>query len=459
VAADAYAHRHLPFERMDQLLWPQRDLGGIRLLHAMFDFEILPAPTMELQGLVATPLEVDTVTATHELMLHLARGVDGLRGSFTYDVDLFDHATVTAMLQHFQTLVEGVVAKPDSPISRPPLLTEAERHELLVQWSGSQVRLPEEDVCVHELFEAHVKLSPHVAVESSRALTYELDRRANSLAHQLRIMGVGPETLVGLCVERSLEMLVGLFAILKAGGAYVPLDPAYPTDRLAFMLKDANMSVLLTQTALVDRLPRHDARLVCLDDLPKEMDRAKGESVASGVTPENLAYVIYTSGSTGTPKGAMITHRSMVKYAKVAALRFGIEPGDRILQFCSISFDISVEEIFLCLTRAAPGSADSGDARIGFRVHPGMRADGDQRVEPAHRVLARDRDKTRRRDFDTPAVVAPRDHRRRAGAAGATGAVERARESSPAAPEHLRPDRSLRLVDHVRPDRSHTADP
>src|SRR5262249_28390731 len=148
------------------------------------------------------------------------------------------------------------------------------------------------------------------------SLTYgELDRQANRLAHRLRNVGVGPEILFGLCVERSLEMLVGIFGILKAGGAYVPLDPAYPADRLAFMLRDADVPVLLTQMALVNRLPSHAARVMCLDDLGGEIDGADDGPVASGVTPENLAYVIYTSGSTGTPKGALTTHCSMVKYA------------------------------------------------------------------------------------------------------------------------------------------------
>jgi len=240
------------------------------------------------------------------------------------------------------------------PISRLPLLTESERHRVLVEWSGAEARLPEVEHCVHDLFEAVAERSPHTlaVISSAGELTYEaLDRQANALARRLRALGVGPETLVGLCMERSLEMIVGLFGILKAGGAYVPLDPAYPSDRLAFMMQDANVAVLLTQTPLLDRLPGHDAQVVCLDGLAREMDPANTAKVASGVTPDNLVYVIYTSGSTGTPKGAMITHRSLVKYARVATLRFGIEPGDRVLQFCSISFDISVEEIFLCLTR------------------------------------------------------------------------------------------------------------
>jgi amino acid adenylation domain-containing protein len=342
-AADAYARRHLPIERLEATLGPVP--GGSRLFRATFELESVPEPTSPFPNLATT---------TDSLRLRVGREADSLRGSLAYDRDLLDERTAAAMLGHLETLLAGIVADPNARLSSLPLLTEAERHQLVVEFSGSQVRLPESGACIHELFEAEVAKSPQTlaVVAADGTLTYEeLDRRANGLAHQLRAMGVGPETLVGLCVERSLEMLVGLFGILKAGGAYVPLDPAYPIDRLAFMLKDANVPVLLTQTALVDRLPAHDARVVCLDALPKEIDEAGHQRVDSGVTPEHLAYVIYTSGSTGTPKGALTTHRSMVKYAQVATLRFGIEPGDRILQFCSISFDISVEEIFLCLTR------------------------------------------------------------------------------------------------------------
>ena len=343
-AADAYAHRHLPIQQPEAAMGPVP--GGSRLFRATFELESLPALT--------SPLSISPATATNSLELRIVREAEGLRGSLTYDRELLDERMAAAILGHFQTLVAGIVAEPDARLSSLPLLTEAERHQLLVVWSGAQVRRPESGACIHELFEAEVARSPHTVavVAADGTLTYEeLDRRANELAHRLRALGVSPETLVGLCVERSLEMLVGLFGILKAGGAYVPLDPAYPTERLAFMLEDADVPVLLTQTALLDRLPAHKARVVCLDALPKEVDEASEQRVASGVTPKNLAYVIYTSGSTGTPKGALTTHRSMVKYAQVATLRFGIEPGDRILQFCSISFDISVEEIFLCLTR------------------------------------------------------------------------------------------------------------
>jgi amino acid adenylation domain-containing protein len=342
--ADAYAQRHLRVDRLEATQGPLP--GGGRLFRAMFALEGLSAQT--------GPLPVNPAATPDSLELRIGRELGGLRGTLTYDRALGDERAVAAMLGHFQTLVAGIVAEPDARLSQLPLLTEAERYELLVEWSGSQVRLPESGACIHELFEAQAVRAPHAlaVVATEGTLTYdELNRQANRLAHQLRAMGVGPETLVGFCFERSLEMLVGLFGILKAGGAYVPLDPAYPTERLAFMLKDANVPVLLTQTALLDRFPPHDARVACLDCLPKDVDRAAEQPVASGVTPENLAYVIYTSGSTGTPKGTLTTHQSMVKYAQVATLRFGIEPGDRILQYCSISFDISVEEIFLSLTQ------------------------------------------------------------------------------------------------------------
>ena len=346
-ATRAQASRASDAGRLEAELGPLSGHG--RRFRALFELEDEMGASLDLSASDALP-----PPTPHELGLRIRREADGLNASLTYDRQLFDPSTAGPMLGHLQALLEGIAAEPDTSISKLPLLTEAERHRLLVEWSGLQVRLPETGLCIHELFEEQAERAPDVlaVVGLDGSLTYgELDRQANRLAHRLRTMGVGPEILVGLCVERSLEMLVGIFGILKAGGAYVPLDPAYPAERLAFMLKDADVPVLLTQTALVDRLPGHSARVVCLDHLARELDGVDDSPVASGVTPENLAYVIYTSGSTGTPKGALTTHRSMVKYAKVATLRFGIHPGDRLLQFCSISFDISVEEIFLCLTR------------------------------------------------------------------------------------------------------------
>src|SRR5215470_4124910 len=335
--ADASSQPNVRYNKQADMLGPLPDNG--RLFRAAFEFGDLSTDRTE--------------TASPDLVLRILRDAGNLRSSL-WPSESLDPVMREAVLGHFQVLLEGVVAEPTTPLSRLPLLTEGERHQLVVEWSGAQVRLPETGKCIHQLFEEEARRVPDAlaVVAPDGTLTYaELNRRANALARQLRALGVRPETPVGLCVERSLEMLVGILGILKAGGAYVPLDPAYPAERLAFMLKDARVPVLLTQTSLISGLPRHEAHIVCLDALPKETGRKEDEDVDSGVSPENLAYVIYTSGSTGTPKGALTTHRSMVKYAKVATLRFGVEPGDRVLQFCSISFDISVEEIFLCLTR------------------------------------------------------------------------------------------------------------
>lgn len=205
------------------------------------------------------------------------------------------------------------------------------------------------DQCVHQLFEEQVERVPDAVavVYENVQLTYrELNRRANQLAHYLQKMGVGPEMLVGMCLERSPEMIVGLLGILKAGGAYVPLDPAYPAERLAFMLSDAQVSVLLTQERLLDCLPHHKAVVVCLDTGWSEISREPEENPASGLVAQNTAYVIYTSGSTGTPKGVVIEHASLVNYTLAARATYALRPGDRVLQFASISFDASAEEIY-----------------------------------------------------------------------------------------------------------------
>ena len=214
---------------------------------------------------------------------------------------------------------------------------------------------------MYQLFEAQAVQTPQaVAVQFSKAadtlthLTYhELNAKANQLAHHLQALGVGPETLVGLCVERSLEMVVGLLGILKAGGAYIPLDPAYPKDRLAFMLADAQAPVLLTQKRLLVALPKHQAKVICLDSDWETIAQESTTNPTNQVTPGNLAYVMYTSGSTGQPKGVMIEHQSLVSYAQTAQIQYGLRPSDRILQFSSVSFDISVEEIFPCLACGA----------------------------------------------------------------------------------------------------------
>jgi amino acid adenylation domain-containing protein len=268
------------------------------------------------------------------------------------------------MLGHFQTLLEGIVANPEQRLSDLPLLTQPERQQLLVEWNDTQVAYPK-DVCIHQLFEAQVEQTPEAVavVFEDQQLTYgELNRRANQVAHHLRSLDVGPNSLVGICVERSLEMIVGLLGILKAGGAYVPLDPAYPQERLAFMLEDASVPVILTQRQLVESLPKHQARIVCLDTDWEIIEGQREENPGCSLTPENLAYVIYTSGSTGKPKGVLVPHSGVSNLATAQIRIFNVQPNSRVLQFASLSFDASVSEVVMALLAGATlvmGTRDS----------------------------------------------------------------------------------------------------
>ncbi len=270
----------------------------------------------------------------------------------TYDdSDRFDTNTITRMLGHLQTLLEGMVANPQQRLCELSLLTETERHQLLVEWNQTQVEYPQQQ-CIHELFEAQVERTPDgiAVVFEDQQLTYqELNARANKLAHYLQALGVKPEVLVGICVERSLDMVIGLLAILKAGGAYIPLDPSYPQERLAFILEDAQAPVFLTQTSLVEVMPQHKAKAVCLDADWQAIAQQSKENLFSELTPDNLAYVIYTSGSTGRPKGVMIKHRSTVAMLDWANKTFAVEARVGVLASTSICFDLSVFEVFVPL--------------------------------------------------------------------------------------------------------------
>ncbi|RCJ22354.1 hypothetical protein A6S26_21595 [Nostoc sp. ATCC 43529] len=240
-------------------------------------------------------------------------------------------------------------------MSKLQSLTEAERHQLLVEWNDTKADYPQ-DKCIHQLFEEQVERTPNAlaTVFKDQHLTYQqLNERANQLANYLQKLGVGPEVLVGICVDRSLETIVGVLGILKAGGAYVPLDPEYPQERLAFMLEDSQASVLLTQQRLVEHLPRHQAKVICLDtDWPAIATESKTLPLSS-VRSDNLVYAMYTSGSTGKPKGVLIQHQGLCSVILTSIKAFGINDSDRVLQFATFSFDVSVWEIFSALVSGA----------------------------------------------------------------------------------------------------------
>jgi amino acid adenylation domain-containing protein/non-ribosomal peptide synthase protein (TIGR01720 family) len=342
VAWEAYNHQDLPFDQLVAKLQPKRDLSHTPLFQVMFVLENAPKQEVQLSGLTLSFLEIPLTSANFDLSLAMRETEQGLLAKFEYNTDLFDTGTITRMAGHFQTLLWEIVTNQEQSISELPLLTATEQHQLLVEWNNTQSEYPQ-DQCIHQLFEAQVELTPDAVavVFEDRHLTYqELNHRANQLAHYLQTLGVGKEVLVGICVERSLEMIVGLLGILKAGGAYVPLDPAYPKERLTFMLSDTQVSVLLTQHRLIDALSVHYARVVCLDKDWEDISQKSQANLVNNVTAQNLAYVIYTSGSTGKSKGVMIAHRSLVNASHAWENAYQLSLLTSHLQMASFSFDV-----------------------------------------------------------------------------------------------------------------------
>ncbi|MBD1938351.1 non-ribosomal peptide synthetase [Microcoleus sp. FACHB-68] len=365
VTLGAYAHQDLPFEKLVEELKPERSLSHNPLFQVMFLLQNAPMPTLELPGLTLSVLEIDSGTSKFDLTLEMAEKPDGLHGWFEYNTDLFESSTISRMIGHFKNLLERIFANPEQQIFQLPLLTENEQHQLLVEWVGDEEEInePTQHLCLHHLFEAQVERTPDAiaVVFENQQLTYqELNEKANSLANYLQTLGVKPEVLVGICVERSLEMLVGLLGILKAGGAYVPLDPAYPSERLAFMLEDARVPVLLTQSHLVETLPKHQVAgtgilpiTVCLDTQWQANVLASNENPVSSVAAANRAYVIYTSGSTGKPKGVQICHQAVVNFLSSMRVEPGLTAEDTLLSVTTLSFDIAALELFLPLSAGA----------------------------------------------------------------------------------------------------------
>ncbi|MEG4517833.1 MULTISPECIES: amino acid adenylation domain-containing protein [unclassified Microcoleus] len=356
VALGAYAHQDVPFEKLVEELQPNRDLSHSPLFQVMFAFQNASEFALELPNLSLNCQQIHSGTANFDLTLELEATATGIRGWFEYSLDLFEAATIARMARHFQNLLEGIVANPSARLSDLPMLAETERQQLLFEWNNTGVNYSQNE-CVHRLFEAQAAKTPDaVAVRfECQTLTYrELNDGANQLAHYLHSFGVKPDAIVGVYMERSLDAIVGILGILKAGGAYLPLDPIYAKERLAFMLEDAGVRVLLTQAELKAETPaQNNISVICLDAEWETIAQQHQSNPDSPVGPENLAYIIYTSGSTGKPKGVMVQHQSLANYTQAASSEYSIEPGDRILQFASLSFDASAEEIYPCLTRGA----------------------------------------------------------------------------------------------------------
>ncbi|HEX8851949.1 MAG TPA: condensation domain-containing protein, partial [Pyrinomonadaceae bacterium] len=348
VALAAYTHQDLPFERLVGELQPERRMSHSPLFQVLFVLQNAPMPALELSGLTLTPIIADTGIAKFDLTLSMEETPHGLRGYFGYNTDLFEPSTIERMAGHFRTLLEGVAAHPARRLSELPLLTKKETRQLLDEWNdtGADYR---QDVCFHELFERQVEQTPESTafVFEDETLTYaELNARANKLARHLRRLGVGADVLVGICVERSSEMVVGVLGILKAGAGYVPLDPSHPKERLAFMLEDTRAPVLLTEKRLLESLPAHSAQVVCLDAYWQTIARESGENLDTGTDARNLAYVIYTSGSTGKAKGVLVEQRRLVNYIFGVLDRLKLAPGATYAWVQPLTVDSCVTAIY-----------------------------------------------------------------------------------------------------------------
>ncbi len=348
---DACTHQDLPFEKLVEELQPEREASRTPLFQVVLVQQKQLLPELECAGVWFRPLEVETTTAKFDLTLQFAEADQELRLTLEYSTDLFEAATAKRMLGHLQTLLEGVVANPEQHISELPLLTNDEQQQLLNEWNATAREYPAE--CVHSMFEKQVELTPDsvaIVFEKDRQTYRELNARANQIAHRLQSIGVGPESFVGIYIERTPEMLAGVLGVLKAGGAYVPIDHTYPLERVKLILEDCGVSALLTQTSLLNNLPDHEMPAICLDSDLEKLSAQSVENPGSDVQPDNLAYVIYTSGSTGMPKGVAVTHQSVTTMLRWAQEVFNAEPLSGLMVSTSISFDVSVFEMFFPLS-------------------------------------------------------------------------------------------------------------
>ncbi|HEY0603503.1 MAG TPA: amino acid adenylation domain-containing protein, partial [Herpetosiphonaceae bacterium] len=352
VALEAYAHQDVPFEEVVDALQPERDLSRTPLFQVMFVLQNAPLAPLTLPDVAIERFQLPSTTSKFDLTLTLEETPDGISGNVEFSTALFERPTIERLVAHFQTLLAGIVSDPDQPIGLLPLLSEAERHHLLVTCQPDAVATPVTQ-CLHQIFEAQAARTPQfIAVSHDQEhLTYgDLDARANQLARYLQRLGVRAETRVGLYLHRSLDLMVGMLAILKAGAAYVPIDPTYPVERVAFMVADMQAPVIVTHEQLAAKLyaehADHQATTICLDRDRERIGQESTERVSAPVTPDQLAYIIYTSGSTGRPKGTLISHAMVVRLFSSTQPWFHFDTGDVWTLFHSAAFDFSVWEIW-----------------------------------------------------------------------------------------------------------------
>ena len=351
---DAYDHQDYPFAELLNQLNLESDRSRSDLVSVIFNLEP-PIPTMSMGDLdtklLSRPLDFNHYDLEFnfiDLKTHLVLEAN-------YNSDLFEKDTIERWMSHFCVVLNNLIRNPQQDVAKLPLLTKKEHYQMLEEWNDTDAEYCRHK-CVHELFEAQANRTPNalsVVFEDEQLSYQDLNKRANQLAYYLQSLGVKSEALVGICVKRSVDMVVGLLGILKAGGVYIPLDPNYPHERLSYMLEDSNVSILLTQESLLKTLPEHTEQVVCLDADWETIEQHDYENLNLEVSPNNLAYVIYTSGSTGQPKGVLVTHQNLVNHSSAIMNEYNINSSDKVLQFAAFSFDVVVEEIFPSLLSGA----------------------------------------------------------------------------------------------------------
>jgi amino acid adenylation domain-containing protein len=353
VILEAFSHQEIPFQKLVEELQPKRETTRPPLVQVLFNFHHAPPGNIDLASLSWVPFEIDQWASQFDISVTIDTEITR-KIWMGYNTDLYDAETIARLLKHYKKFIEEALSNPDQPIQKIQILTEPERH-LLTEWNETNRNY--RDKCTHELFEEQVEQSSDAVAVAFKGeeLTYrELNRRANQLASYLQSLGVGPETLVGLCIDRSLETVIGLLGILKAGGAYVPIDPAYPSERIRLMIEDTGMRFLLTQERLLKNLPqKENLKVIPLDRLTEDPDLKNLENPISLSHLQNLAYVIYTSGSTGKPKGVQIEHKALVNFLHSVRQEPGISKHDVLLSVTPLSFDIAALELFLPLVVGA----------------------------------------------------------------------------------------------------------
>jgi len=348
VALGAYSHQDIPFEKLVEEIAPERALNRPPLFQVMFTLHNTPSPSLDLPALSVETLTTHNETSKFDLLLSMREERDGLTSVVEYNTDIFDASTIKRMMRHFETLLQQIVEDAEGGISQLSLMSEEERRQVLVEWNDTEAEYPQ-DRTVISLFEEQIeKRRDAIAIESEgEQISYgQLNGRANQLAHYLRSEGVGTETLVGICMERGVDMMIAVLGVLKTGAAYVPLDLTSPKERLSYMIDDSNIRILLTQQRLLNTLPDNGARVVCLDSHRDVLAENSTENLPHSAAAENLLYVTYTSGSTGKPKGISMTNRPLLNLLEWMRRTTQLPDGARTVQFASLSFDVSFQDMF-----------------------------------------------------------------------------------------------------------------